>query len=230
MGHEETTNKRQYASQPEHSYPLGEEDELISKKELLEITGISYGQLYRWKRKHLIPEEWFIRRSTFTGQETFFPRKKILQRIERIKSLKDDLSLDELATLFSPHPSNIALSKAELLERNIVSKVTLDFFVDQLGDVNVFPFEKVLFAYVLEKMLKSGEMSLDEGKALLQVLTNHYPKLAGKNGELVFLRKMGVPVFLLVSSPVDLYVEDDTKIVRRLDLASCVEELKLLVT
>lgn len=23
----------------------------ISKKELLELTGISYGQLYRWKRK-----------------------------------------------------------------------------------------------------------------------------------------------------------------------------------
>lgn len=46
----------------------------ISKKELLDITGISYGQLYRWKRKGLIPEDWFIRRATFTGQETFFPK------------------------------------------------------------------------------------------------------------------------------------------------------------
>lgn len=51
----------------------GEEENLISKKEVLSQTGISYGQLYRWKRKGLIPEEWFIRRSTFTGQETFFP-------------------------------------------------------------------------------------------------------------------------------------------------------------
>ncbi|MCL2486473.1 MAG: YhbD family protein, partial [Oscillospiraceae bacterium] len=32
---------------------------LISKKDLLEFTGISYGQLYRWKREGLIPEEWF---------------------------------------------------------------------------------------------------------------------------------------------------------------------------
>lgn len=47
------------------------EEDLISKKELLDETGISYGQLYRWKRKQLIPEEWFIRKSTFTGQETF---------------------------------------------------------------------------------------------------------------------------------------------------------------
>ena len=48
------------------------DEELISKKELLELTGISYGQLYRWKRKGLIPEDWFIRKSTYTGQETFF--------------------------------------------------------------------------------------------------------------------------------------------------------------
>lgn len=50
------------------------EEDLISKKQLLDLTGISYGQLYRWKRKQLIPEEWFIRKSTFTGQEPFFQR------------------------------------------------------------------------------------------------------------------------------------------------------------
>lgn len=52
------------------------DSDLISKKELLEETGISYGQLYRWKRKNLIPEEWFIRKSTYTGQETFFSSRK----------------------------------------------------------------------------------------------------------------------------------------------------------
>ncbi len=77
-------------------------EELISKKEVLRLTGISYGQLYRWKRKGLIPEAWFIRKSTPTGQETFFPRDKILERIRRIQELKDDRSLDELATLLSP--------------------------------------------------------------------------------------------------------------------------------
>ena len=53
------------------------QNESISKKELLELSKISYGQLYRWKRKNLIPEEWFIKKSTFTGQETFFPKEKI---------------------------------------------------------------------------------------------------------------------------------------------------------
>lgn len=69
----------------------------ISKKELLKRYGISYGALYRWKRKGLIPEDWFIKRSTVTGQETFFPEKLICERIELIQSKKDEASLDELA-------------------------------------------------------------------------------------------------------------------------------------
>ena len=77
------------------------EQELISKKELLELYGISYGALYRWKRKGLIPEEWFIKKSAVTGQETFFPRKLICERMELIQKQKDETSLEELSKQFS---------------------------------------------------------------------------------------------------------------------------------
>ena len=77
------------------------EQELISKKELLGLYGISYGALYRWKRKGLIPEDWFIKKSTVTGQETFFPRKLICERMELIQKQKDDTSLEELSKQFS---------------------------------------------------------------------------------------------------------------------------------
>ncbi|MBQ5833122.1 MAG: DUF4004 family protein, partial [Selenomonadales bacterium] len=62
---------------------------------------ISYGALYRWKRKGLIPEEWFIKKSTVTGQETFFPRALVCERVELIQSHKDEISLDELSSKFS---------------------------------------------------------------------------------------------------------------------------------
>ena len=75
---------------------MGDES-LISKKELLERYGISYGALYRWKRKGLIPDEWFIKKSTVTGQETFFPEKLICERVEIIQLKKEDVLLDELA-------------------------------------------------------------------------------------------------------------------------------------
>ena len=76
-------------------------EEHISKKELLETYKISYGALYRWKRMGLIPEDWFIKKSTVTGQETFFPRKQICERMEIIKRQKDDVSLEELSKILS---------------------------------------------------------------------------------------------------------------------------------
>ncbi len=77
------------------------EQELISKRELLQTYAISYGALYRWKRKGLIPEEWFIKKSTVTGQETFFPKEEICKRVELILQQKNDLSLDELSSRLS---------------------------------------------------------------------------------------------------------------------------------
>ena len=76
------------------------EQDLISKRELLQKYGISYGALYRWKRMGLIPEDWFLRRSTSTGQETFFYREQICPRIELILSRTD--SLDSLVRDFHP--------------------------------------------------------------------------------------------------------------------------------
>ena len=77
------------------------EQELISKKELLERYRILYGALYRWKRKGLIPEDWFIKKATVTGQETFFPKALICERVELIQARGDELSLDELAGQFN---------------------------------------------------------------------------------------------------------------------------------
>ena len=59
------------------------------------MYGISYGALYRWKRMGLIPEDWFLRRSAPTGQETFFRREQIIPRMELI--LERKASLEELA-------------------------------------------------------------------------------------------------------------------------------------
>jgi len=77
------------------------ERELISKKELLDLYGISYGALYRWKRMGLIPEEWFIKKAAPTGQETFFDKVMICDRIETIIGFKDEASLKDLAHKFN---------------------------------------------------------------------------------------------------------------------------------
>jgi len=203
------------------------EEDLISKKELLDLTGISYGQLYRWKRKQLIPEEWFIRKSTFTGQETFFPREKMLARLEKIKHLKDDVSLDELAGLFSPNPVDVRLTGEELVTRGIASAMTVDFFRQQRGGGDAFTFDQLLYLYVLEQLFRSGEITRDEGAMLLRTLLEHYPRFDGANCTLISVRKLGVATSCLVTAPADIYFEPDTRIIARVDLGACREELKL---
>ncbi len=103
-------------------------EELISKREVLDMTGISYGQLYRWKRKNILPESWFIKKSSFTGQETYFPKEKVLERIQKIKELKDDHSLDELSAIFSPDSSTIQLSGQQVKALNLIPEDLWNLF------------------------------------------------------------------------------------------------------
>lgn len=111
------------------------EQELISKKELLQRYGISYGALYRWKRKGLIPEEWFIKKATATGQETFFPQCLICQRVELILNRKEETSLDKLSKRFREETKASIVIKTAVAERMIPLEELVGFvFVDAEGN------------------------------------------------------------------------------------------------
>jgi hypothetical protein len=201
-------------------------EELISKKDLLELAGISYGQLYRWKRKDLIPEEWFVRKSTFTGQETFFPKEKILERINKIQTMKENLSLDELADMFSPNLSDIVLEKDELIKRNIVSTNVLHFYLENNKGSLQFDLSRMVEVFILEKLLQSGDINLEEGKMVIQVLKENSSVIRQKSCEFIMIRKLGVSSCLLLVNAEGAHFENGTKIVARLSLLHCMEEIK----
>jgi hypothetical protein len=206
------------------------DEELISKKEILEQTGISYGQLYRWKRKNLIPEDWFIKKSSFTGQETFFPKSKILDRIDKIKDMKDDLSLDDIADVFSPQLTEIFLSKEDLVKRNIVTQMCLNIYEASYKDTLVFEFEKILFIYILEKFLQSGETGVEEGKIILNTLEDNYKNFQGAACDIILIRKLGIGVCLLVNSDEQIFLDKGSKLVLRVNSTNCIENLKTAIS
>ncbi|NHM30957.1 YhbD family protein [Neobacillus terrae] len=201
-------------------------EELISKKDLLELAGISYGQLYRWKRKDLIPEEWFVRKSTFTGQETFFPKEKILERIIKIQTMKENLSLDELADMFSPNIKNMEFEKDELIKRNIVSTTVMNFYMENEKGGQKFNILRMLEIFVLEKLLQSGDINLDEAKTVLEVLKANTQSIQQKSCDILITRKLGVSSCFLLVNAEDIYVEKGTKIVSQVSLMTSMEELK----
>ncbi|MCY8489373.1 YhbD family protein [Bacillus atrophaeus] len=206
---------------------MEEHEQLISKKDLLEETSISYGQLYRWKRKNLIPEEWFIRKSTFTGQETFFPREEILKRVSKIQEMKENLSLDEMRDMLSPRVKDMKIIGGELVERGLISSEVLSVFLKLRDTANVyFSYQDILSAYVLEGLLQSGNISLDEGKMAVEVLNQSGLSEIKKHTELIILRKLGITTCFVAASSEPIIFEKAVKIAEKIDLAEASEELK----
>lgn len=202
------------------------EEELISKKDLLEQTNISYGQLYRWKRKGLIPEKWFIRKSTFTGQETFFPREQVLTRISKIKSMKDDISLDDLADVFSPSADAVLLGADEIAQYGIATEDVTRLYMEGMSKKKL-GFDELQMLYIFNRVLMSGDVSLDEGRVMLDVLRTNAAKYGDEPSALYLTRKVGVFGCFSISPPSDVCLDKDTRLVSKIELSAVKEELKL---
>lgn len=168
-------------------------EELISKKDLLEKTNISYGQLYRWKRKNIIPEEWFIKKSTFTGQETFLPKEKVLERINLILSMKDEKSLDELCDFFNKKIEVREYKIDELIEINILSEYTKNVFYSLCGNNETIGIKELLIIAIIEKYLVKSIITMDEMRLIIDIISNNFDNLFKEEARIYVFRKFGVP-------------------------------------
>jgi hypothetical protein len=202
-------------------------EDLISKKDLLQVTGISYGQLYRWKRRGLIPEDWFIRKSTFTGQETFFPRDRILARVAKIQSMKsEDLSLDDIAGELTPDLAGLSLSAADVAERGLASRAALDLYGERRRAEAPFVLGEVLTLRVLDGLFAEGAITAEEGRAFIDTME------AGLGGqpvgefEALLVRRAGLSLWMLLPRGTAPRLDPAARVVARIDLARRLEELK----
>ncbi len=204
-------------------------EELISKKDLLTEMNISYGQLYRWKRKKLIPEDWFMKKSTYTGQETFFPRDKILDRIDQIINMKDGSSLDDLADKFSSNmPEAMLRRREELLHLQILSKEIINLYEEIFKGKEEYNFEDILYMYISEDLLKQGHLSIEDMSRILRMLSDNYESIKDKDPSLSVYRKFGVSVSLLHRNG-EIFYSDKAPIVDNYSIRSAVEKLKLKI-
>lgn len=205
-------------------------DAEISKKDLLREAGISYGQLYRWKRMGLIPEEWFVRRSTFTGTETFFPRERVLARIEKITSMKGgDLSLEEIADVVAPPLTSVALTPAEVLERRIAGQSTIDLYSIERQGQGAFALGDVLTLYVLDGLLGDGVVTADEARALVGTMAVALGNRNEGEFEALLVRKAGLSLWTISPRGHAPRFEEAARVVARIDLGARLEELKSLL-
>lgn len=140
---------------------------LISKKDLLAMTGISYGQLYRWKRERLIPEEWFIKQPSYTGQETFLPREQILSRIHSILELKDHYSIEEMAKILSPEAAGSSLAPEALSDFQEIDRALLAA-LPRVYPKQQYEFLDVVFLSALSAIIGKSGFTAHDAACLIE--------------------------------------------------------------
>jgi DNA-binding transcriptional MerR regulator len=213
-----------------------DEEKLISKKEVLEKLGISYGQLYRWKRKGLIPESWFVRKATFTGQETFFPEKSITARIKRIVEMKDDYPLDQLADLITTRINDkveVALSKLRRLGWFDDEAMKICHFAPDQSSLSL---QETLCVYALRQLVtKARNEEIDLVKTTLDksMAGGLMDRIGQDKLVLYLLRKrlsaagISAEISLVSISPANAIFDPETEIVQTLDLQAILQQMKL---
>ncbi len=202
------------------------DEQLISKKDLLQLTGISYGQLYRWKRQNLIPEAWFIKQSAFTGQETFFPRDKILKRVQMITDLKDQYSLEELADLLSPSTTKRNYSSEEVCTLGGFSSTIVKNF-ERILDKDKFTFRELVFIYLYTLLQEQSIFKQTELEDIMHSGQSWLPKLRNLAYVLVVCRREGQHFAMLVQQQSAYLLDHKTNQVAVFDLEELSKDLNL---
>ena len=202
-------------------------EELISKKELLDLTNISYGQLYRWKRMNIIPESWFIKKSSPTGQETFFRRDKILERIQLILSMKDGTSLEEIAALFNKEEGETVFDIEFIMAKEVISPATKEIFNSLYGDIKEVEKKELIILAVIEKYLLKSMITLDEIKLLGTMMSESFDKLYKEESKLLLFRKFGISFIVGCHNQDEVIVDSSAVKIIEMDLIKEVSEMSV---
>ena len=202
-------------------------EELISKKELLDLTNISYGQLYRWKRMNIIPESWFIKKSSPTGQETFFRRDKILERIQLILSMKDGTSLEEIAALFNKEQGETVFDIEFIMAKEVISPATKEIFNSLYGDIKEVEKKELIILAVIEKYLLKSMITLDEIKMIGTMLSESFDKLYKEENKLLLFRKFGISFIVGCHNQDEVIVDSSAVKIIEMDLIKEVSEMSV---
>jgi len=222
---------------------MNSKEDLISKKEVLEKTEISYGQFYRWKRKGLIPESWISHQSTYTGQEAFLPRERILERIEKIKELKDNHTLDEIAELLSPEVAQKSYSRESLLKIGWIENSLLEYYDELLGESDgkrTYKFADLLNLTALDRLREEDLTQEEMGLGARTLIDYSYGAKNGDdeiNANLIVVRKELQGKLMIAKSKPKIsfcliveeepFFDPETEIIARLDVSELVREIKL---
>ena len=80
--------------------------------------------------------------------------------------------------------------------------------------------------YVVDHLMKLSGIYLEDAKQVLRLLCKYLSVEASKDYQLLLLRKLGVPMTVLVRGEEDILLEDNTEVIACANLTEFEEALK----
>jgi len=109
---------------------------------------------------------------------------------------------------------------------NLVSKLAMTAFTSCFPEKTSMIFDDVFSVYVVDHLMRLSGIYLEDGKQVLRMLSKYLAAEPSKEYQLLLLRKMGVPMTVLVRGEDDILLEDTTEIVACANLSDFEEALK----
>ncbi|NLN04863.1 MAG: DUF4004 family protein [Clostridiaceae bacterium] len=179
---------------------------------------ITSSQLYSWKRKGLIPKEWFVKKVTRTGQITVFPRKLIVTRIRDILRYKEKYSLDKVEMFISPETTDRRFTLHEVLQIKDINPDILD--EEKTG----YTYTEILVLIVLtdfQKKTKATDMVVS------RLLDSLYDVEIRVETDTVVIAEYKGEYFSIITVDDNVYIPDSNcKIVCRYNMCEVSEKFK----
>lgn len=121
--------------------------------------------------------------------------------------------------------TNISLQTSDVLSRSLVSATALEVFSAMHPEAQTVRWGEMLSLYVVDELLKTGDVTIDEAKVVVGALEESAASCEGKECDIVVVRKMGVATVALVSSSAHLVFDSAARQIARINLTGCMEAL-----
>ena len=82
------------------------------------------------------------------------------------------------------------------MAKGIASDTVMNIFLDTQGEIHEFNYYEILKLYILSSLLESGDIHIEEGKMLLQLLNDHQEILQHPKAVICFILKLVISICL----------------------------------
>lgn len=175
----------------------------------------------------MIPDVWFVKKSTLSGQETFFPKEKILERINAILEMKETHSFEEMSDLFSPD-----VQKQTYQLENIIAEATLSIkhvgaFM-QYTERTSCSFFELLCIYISSKEEFAKYFSEEKNlESFYRSVVNWQKQVKNTLLELYMGDTGGNIIYVLASVDNQIFFDNNMQMIERISLDEYAKSLQL---